>query len=227
MTLPVALPSPVPARPRRVRRPAASSSPSPRRKTLPFPQVAPGEDGVVGLTSWETYLRLDEHFAVPGFRLRYLRGVIEIMSTSRLHELLKENLADFIKAFCGHKGIEYSSYGHATQKRHGESAGDPDGSFIFGTEDKERPDLIIEIALSSGGIGKLDFWATMKISEVWVWQDDALHAFVYDQGQYKQVTDSRWLPGIDFALMQELAPQRSSTALREFRARMRQGQDQP
>lgn len=210
--------------------PAATLAPSApvRRKraralgtTLSFPMAAPGEEAMVGLTSWTTYLELDRKLGTPGFRVRYLRGIIEIMSTSKLHETLKKNLARFLEIFCQEKGMDCAGYGSATQQVTGESAGQPDESYVFGAEEKEWPDLIIEVALSSGGIDKLEFWATMQISEVWIWQNNKLQAFVYEQGRYKPVTGSRWLPGIDFALMQELAAlQPTSKAEREFRARL-------
>lgn len=218
MTIPTATLSPAPARSIRTR-PASVRA---LGNTLPFPSAAPGEIAAAGLASWETYLELDHRMGTSGFRIRYLHGLIEIMSTSRLHELLRFNLARFLEAFCKENGIDYTGYGVATQQILGKAAGQPDESYIFGTEDKEWPDLIIEIALSSGGIDKLDFWATMKISEVWIWQNNRLQAFVYDRDGYQPVTASRWLPGIDFALMQELASMTPSTkAEREFLARMR------
>lgn len=221
MTLPVvAVAAPVVSRSGRVR-PVGKRIRS-QRKSLSFPQAAPGENAAVGLTDWETYFELDRRLGASGFRVRFLRGIIEIMSTSKLHEILKKNLAKFLETFCEENSIIYDGHGSATQQIAGESAGQPDESYIFGGEDKEWPDLVIEIALSSGGIDKLDFWATMRISEVWIWENGALHLFVYDKRDgYQSAAVSRWLPGIDLALMQELAAlQPTSEAAREFRARI-------
>lgn len=202
----------LPARPKRARVP---------RKTLPVPQPAPGETMVVGLGDWAAYLETDRRLGTAAFRVRYLRGILELMSVSRLHEEIKVSLGKFVETFCEENDLDYRGWGNATQKLEGESAGEPDQSYIFGIETKERPDLVIEVALSSGGIAKLDFWATLQIPEVWIWRKQALKAYVFDGTGYSPVVASRCLPGIDFAVMQEFTlVQPTSKAVREFRARM-------
>lgn len=98
--------------------------------------------------------------------------------------------------------------------------GEPDDSFSFGEEMKPQPDLFIELALSSGGIDKLEFWSEIRAREVWVWQNSRLHAYALVDGGYEVVTESRVLPGIPFKLVEELADLKPhSRAVREFQKR--------
>ena len=38
------------------------------------------------------------------------------------------------------------------------------------TPGKSRPDLVIEVVFSSGGIRKLEAYKRLKIAEVWCWE---------------------------------------------------------
>ncbi|MFZ4765019.1 MAG: hypothetical protein ACOYMN_08695, partial [Roseimicrobium sp.] len=56
--------------------------------TVAFPMQAPGESMFNGLSDWESYLALDRALAERGFRVRYFKGQIEIMSISFQHDTL-------------------------------------------------------------------------------------------------------------------------------------------
>jgi len=177
---------------------------------------------MVGLGDWETYLLLDKLCEGRGMRARFHRGIIEIMSISFPHESLKGQIGQFVRTFCQEHEIDYNAWGSTTQRVEGVMAGEPDDSFSFGAEMKAQPDLFIEVALSSGGIDKLDFWSEVKASEVWIWQNQKLHAFVLHQGTYRAVKSSQVLPGVPLTLIEELAETKPhSKAIREFQERVR------
>jgi Uma2 family endonuclease len=48
-----------------------------------------------------------------------------------------------------------------------------DKSYKLGSN-RERPDLAIEIVVTSGGINKLEAYQKLQISEVWFWEDGVL-----------------------------------------------------
>ena len=102
--------------------------------------------------------------------------------------------------------------------------GEPDESYTFGSKRGEAPQLVLEVALSSGGIEKLPFWAEKEIPEVWIWQNGRLHVFGLRGGNYEPLSESRCLPGFPFPLAEELLPMEPpSAAVREFRRRLTAG----
>ncbi|MFN0075926.1 MAG: Uma2 family endonuclease [Prosthecobacter sp.] len=188
--------------------------------SLPFPKPSPGQTVMVGLGDWDSYLNLDQLCEKRGMRVRFHRGIIEIMSISFPHESLKFAIGRMVTAWCDSHEIDYNAWGSTTQRVEGVMGGEPDNSFSFGAELKAQPDLFIEVALSSGGIDKLEFWSEIKAAEVWIWQNQKLHAFVLSGEGYQPVKTSQVLPGIDLKLIEELAELKPhSKAIREFQQR--------
>lgn len=172
---------------------------------------------MVGLGDWDSYLNLDQLCAKRGMRVRFHRGIIEVMSISFPHESLKFILGRMVTAWCDSQEIDYNAWGSTTQRVEGVMGGEPDDSFSFGEKLKAQPDLFIEVALTSGGIDKLEFWSEIKATEVWIWQNKKLHAFVLSGDGYQPVKQSKVLPGIDLKLIEELAEGKPhSKAIREF-----------
>lgn len=175
---------------------------------------------MVGVGDWDTYLMLDRLCEKQGMRVRFHRGIIEVIDISFPHESLKGQIGQFVRTFCHVHDIDYNAWGSTTQRVEGVMGGEPDDSFSFGAELKKQPDLFIEVALSSGGIDKLEFWSELKAAEVWIWQNKKLHAFVLSGKGYQPATQSTVLPGIDLKLIEELAESKPhSQAIREFQKR--------
>lgn len=81
---------------------------------------------------------------------------LEIVSPSCRHESIKSNIGRMIELYCRRKRIFFQTEGSATLRREGRRGGDPVESYVF-TKGNEAPDLVIEAALSRGGIDKLEF----------------------------------------------------------------------
>ncbi len=172
--------------------------------------------------SWERYLAFDKKLGDdrPSPRLYYLEGELEIMTTSNQHERLKEWLGDFMADYFLETGIEIVPRGQATMRRALKEAGaEPDESWCIGTE-KKFPDLVLEIALTSGGINKLKIYGRFKIPEVWFWRRNKLEIFALDRsGGYERLQKSRLLPNLDIPLLERCAAIESwQEARRAFRA---------
>ncbi len=175
---------------------------------------------MVGVGDWETYLALDRLCQKKGMRVRFHNGVIEVMSISFLHESIKFVIGHMITAWCDLNELDYYAWGSTTQRVEGVMGGEPDDSFSFGPEMKKQPDLFVEVALSSGGIEKLEFWSEIKAAEVWIWEKGELHAFVLTGDKYSPVSESLVLPGIELKVVQELVEVKPhSKAIREFQKR--------
>jgi Uma2 family endonuclease len=163
-----------------------------------------GEDRLVTSgVSWEGYLELDQALGHerPGPRLYYLDGELEIMTTSLLHERLKKWIGDLLGDYLMEIDREVFLHGQATMRILEEAGAEPDESWCF-DEEKERPDLVLEIALTSGGIPKLDIYRRFSVPEVWIWRKDRLEIWTLRRGGYEgPAKKSRLLPGVDIAAL--------------------------
>jgi Uma2 family endonuclease len=68
-------------------------------------------------------------------------------------------------------------------------------AYCFGT-DKDKPDLAVEINLTSGSINDLTKYEYLKIGEVWLWEQNKIRFFVYRESGYLELTTSTSLPSL-------------------------------
>ncbi|MGV3660062.1 MAG: Uma2 family endonuclease [Prosthecobacter sp.] len=169
-------------------------------------------------TSWATYLNIDSSVEGTRTRASFLKGRLDLMTLSIDHERIKGSLAHLIAAHCLDEEIEFATQGAATLRIPKDRAKEPDDSFVFGDLKKTRPDMVLEVVLTSGAMDKLEFYAPFRIPEVWIWESSGLQVHVLDGGRYKKVKKSRLLPKFDISLAGSLATcQSTSQAVRDFR----------
>jgi Uma2 family endonuclease len=161
-----------------------------------------GEDRLVmsGL-SWDTYQQLDAALGQDRSeqRLYFLKGELEITATSLLHEKIKKLLSTLLEDYLYESGIEIHPHGRATLNLLNETGAEPDESWCLG-EEKEFPDLVLEIVLTSGGIDKLEIYRRFPIPEIWLWQKGALKIWTLrrDRSGYEgPLKRSQLLPALD------------------------------
>jgi Uma2 family endonuclease len=157
-------------------------------------------------------------------RMAYLDGALELMSPSKGHERTKSYLGCLVEVFALERDIVLSPYGGWTLKGAPELAGvDPDECYIVDPDqDKERPDLAIEVIWTSGSIDKLEIYRRLKVGEVWFWKNSALSVHVLSAGPYRTAERSALLPELDLALLCTFLDRRSATeAMRAFRDALR------
>lgn len=204
-----------PVRPRKALRTASAA----RGATL-LARLEPDTVMLAHGQNWASYLVMDKVLEGSGLRVSYCDGVIEIMSTSRDHERIKQNISHMVARYCQDEDIEYSSEGHATRRLENRRGTEPDDSFYFSAERQAEgkvPDLVVEVALSSGGLDKMDFYEPLGVPEVWIWEGGRIQIFGFDGKKYRQLRSSRQLPGLDVQLVAKLAPgQPTSAVIREF-----------
>ena len=186
------------------------------------------EDHYVHLygVAWADYLRLLEirgERSVP--RLTYLEGTLEIMSPSRTHDEIKSYIGCLVEAWCLEKDVEFTPYGSWTLKsKQGKRGAEADECYIFGLEPKRkrRPDLAIEVVLTSGGIDKLDVYRKLRVREIWFWEGGRIRVHVLHGTHYEAVAASEALHGIDLEqLASFLDRPTASQAIRDYRAALR------
>ncbi len=173
---------------------------------------------VIGGVSWQQYLDIDTALeSVPGLRLTYCQGLLEIMTLSTRHEQVKTMIGRLLETYALAKNIDLHGYGSTTQRDDKKQGGlEPDESYCVG-ELTELPNLAIEVTITSGGINKLQIYQNLGIEEVWFWQDQQLSVYVLQEGEYQLHNRSRLFPDLDLAmLIQYIQPERQPQAVREF-----------
>ena len=179
---------------------------------------------------WGDYLSFDKALGDdrPGPRLYYLDGDLEIMTTSSEHERLKEWFGGLLEIYFDTIDIDFVMRGQTTMRDElAEAGAEPDKSWCL-HEEKTHPDLVLEIALTSGGIRKLELYRRFLVPEVWFWRRGKLEAFALrEDGSGYDPTDagrSRLLPGLDLRLLERCTVIRSwREAKRVFRAGLAAG----
>jgi Uma2 family endonuclease len=159
-------------------------------------------------------------------RMAYLDGALELMSPSKGHERTKSFLGRLVEVYAIERELEMSPYGGWTLKDEPELAGlEPDECYIVGPDqDKDRPDLAIEVIWTSGSLNKLEIYRRLQVGEVWIWKDGALSVHVLVAGRYQVAPRSALLPGLDLQLLCTFLDRRSATeAMRAFRDALRAG----
>jgi Uma2 family endonuclease len=175
-----------------------------------------------GIT-WQQFKMVEPLLDIPGVRLSFLDGVLEIRRMpGRKHEVWKERIGALLEAYMEHIEIDFTPTGSMTLER--ESAlvkREADKSYELGS-DRERPDLAIEIVVTSGGINKLEAYKRLQIPEVWFWHNGrlSLHHLRTTETEffYEEVNRSELLPGLDLELLKRCINLPNHTqALKEFR----------
>jgi Uma2 family endonuclease len=165
----------------------------------------PLEEKVVTLVgvSWEQFKAIEAPLLDNReVKLTYLAGVLEIMAPiGDKHEYVKRTLGYLLEAYMRVKGIRFYGRGGFTLEEPGYASGTPDESYCIGT-DKETPDIVIEVIVSSGSINRKELYKPKKVPEVWFWKSKQLRIFHLSQtGEYEEVNRSSFFPDLDITLL--------------------------
>lgn len=167
--------------------------------------VEPESRVIVSGLGWQRYLALDKALGDdrPGPRFYFLDGDLEIMTTSNEHERIKKWFGGFMDLYFDESQKWCLPRGEATIRILEEAGAEPDESWCIGGE-KQWPDIVLEIALSSGGLKKLGIYQCFPIPEVWFWRRGRLEVFLLraEGTDYERSPTSRLLPGLPIALLE-------------------------
>jgi Uma2 family endonuclease len=127
-----------------------------------------------GLT-WEQFKTLEPMLDIPGVRLSFLDGVLEIEKMpGRKHETAKGRIGALLELYMMAAGIDFTPTESLTlENESGMVKREADKSYELGA-DRKRPDLAIEVVVTRGGIDKLEAYKRLKIREVWFWEKSQL-----------------------------------------------------
>ncbi len=200
------------------------------KELLDDPELAdiddPEEKFVTSGVSWQIYeallAKLEDN---SHYRVTYLDEILEIVSPSIRHENIKKRLAILIERYLYLKRIRFSPMGSSTIKKQLKQAGvEPDECYSIKQagvepdecysiyEQKNIPDLAIEVNITSGSIDKLEIYRRLGVAEVWIWQfnrlklyhlrEETLSDFLDTYG-YEQITSSELFPELNIVLLEQ------------------------
>ncbi|MEM7593666.1 MAG: Uma2 family endonuclease [Cyanobacteria bacterium P01_A01_bin.83] len=143
-------------------------------------------------TTWAEYISLD----LPKLRVSFRNGVITIVSPGRNHEMIGDYIRAIIWTYCRKNNLALFTYNQTTLKEEGKEGKEPNVAYCFEI-DKDKPDLAVEINLTSGSIDDLTKYQYLKIAEVWLWENNKIRFFAYRESGYLELTTSNSLPNIN------------------------------
>ncbi|HET7499998.1 MAG TPA: Uma2 family endonuclease [Kofleriaceae bacterium] len=155
---------------------------------------------------WWTYVALrDALDDQSGVKMTYLKGTLELMSPSTLHEDAKKIIARLLEVWAMERDVDLRGFGGATFRREAKERGlEPDECYKLGKlEDDDVPDVAIEVIVSSGLVDKMAVYAGLGVPEVWEWRPRTRQIVVHclRDGAYERRERSDVLPEVDLALL--------------------------
>lgn len=180
--------------------------------------------------TWEQFKLMEHWLDVPGVRLSFLNGTLEIRRMpEKKHETVKQRLSTLLDAFLEFEDIDHTPTGSMTLENELENVRrEADLSYELTDNPETRalniPDLAIEIVVTSGGLNKLAAYQKLQIPEVWFWQNDriAIHFLKDDRSGYDLRLQSCVLPTLDLDLLHEcLTIENHPLAIKTFKQQLR------
>lgn len=155
---------------------------------------------------WWTYVALrDALDDQSGLKMTYLKGTLELMSPSTLHEDAKTIIGRLLEVWAMERDLDLRGFGGATFRREAKERGlEPDECYKLGKlEDDDVPDVAIEVIVSSGLVDKMAVYAGLGVAEVWEWRPSTRAITVHRLvgGSYERRDRSELLPELDLALL--------------------------
>lgn len=160
-----------------------------------------------------------------GVRMYYLDGAIELVSPTKIHEGRKKTLARLLEIWAMESDVALNGFGSWTLKNELREAGaEPDECYIVGADDKDVPDLAIEVEWSRAmGLPKWEIYRRLGIRELWTLQRDGhLVIRVLHKSEWVEHPRSKLFPRLDIAwLVSFLDIEPQSKAVRALRDALR------
>ena len=154
--------------------------------------------------SWEEFKSIDAILdRRKGIKLSFLNGILEIMSPiGAEHERLKSTLGLLLETYMREKRIRFYRCGGFTLESPKKASGTPDESYAIGTQ-KEIPDLVIEVIITSGKLDKKELYRPQQVPEVWFWKKGEIIIFHLGEQGYQQRERSEFFPDLDISVLKK------------------------
>jgi Uma2 family endonuclease len=174
--------------------------------------------------SWRGYETILEELGNRHVFVTYDQGTLEFMSPSPKHGRVSTLISRLIWAYTEERGIAIASYGMTTFRREDIEKGlEPDDCFYIANEPTMRgrdqidlssdppPDLAIEVDVTRSALDRQEIYQSLKIPELWVWENDHLTIYLLNSAGVYQIADrSQAFPTLPPADVQRFVGMRHS-----------------
>lgn len=157
---------------------------------------------------WEEYeYLLSQITDSSSLRLSYDQGRLEIMTLSPRHESLKVLFTHLLSVLTKELKLGFISLGSMTFKLPEAARGtEPDDCFYIRraalVEDRDTidleidpgPDLVVEIDLSHPSLNKLPIYASLDVTEVWIYNGQQMRFYLLAGDVYEEILTSDLFP---------------------------------
>ena len=132
----------------------------------------------------------------PWCRVSYIHGVLKLVAVGIKHENINRNINSLIEKYCDDQKIQYKLIG-STEFRGKESGKQPDSGYLF-SKKSTKPDLALEVNVTSGSEEDLVLYEELGVKEVWIWNDKKNNLTFYLLGKegHKPIKKSYFLEKI-------------------------------
>ena len=176
---------------------------------------------------WSAYVALrDALDDQSSLKMTYLRGALELMRPSLLHEDAKTIIARLVEVWAMERDVDLRGFGGATFRQEAMERGlEPDECYKLGKLDEDGvPDIAIEVIVTTSLVDKMAVYVGLGVPEVWEWHPSmtiVVHRLIGDR--YDRRDHSEVLPQLDLAeLSQFVQPGESQTRLaKQYQAALR------
>ena len=202
--------------------------------------LVPEQRVLVSGIDWQGYRGIADALGDAHVRLTYNEGSLEFMTLSHGHERCSNLIGRFIEALTEEFDLPIQSGGSTTLNREDlDRAAEPDQCFYIDNEPLVRgkdeidltidppPDLVVEVDITRSSRARMKIYSAMGIPEVWRYDGEVLRVTQLDDaGEYLEVAESRFFPGISPQKVSEFLSQRTlmdaNQLLRSFRQWVRE-----
>lgn len=156
--------------------------------------------------TWREFKAVEQLLDRPGYRLSFLGGILEIRRMpGEPHEIVKARIGALVELYLLMAGYDFTPTESMTLENEAVAVKrEADKSYKL-APGRARPDLVIEVVFTSGGINKLEAYKRLKIPEVWFWEDGVLQVYHLRQEgdvlHYEKISKSEELQDIDLELL--------------------------
>ena len=154
-------------------------------------------DQVLTITgaNWSDYQNFDSQ-EYAGYRVSYFNGEITIVSPGRNHERIAAVINRLIIAYCEKYELQDFPFGQTRLNVWGQAGREPDLAYAF-DNDKDLPDLVVEVIFSSGDVETLkSSYKNIGIKELWIWKENKIAFYSLEQNGYIRIEASTILTTI-------------------------------
>jgi Uma2 family endonuclease len=158
--------------------------------------------------SWKDYVILREALDMPGLRMTYCEGMLELMTLSFRHEADKKSIARLVELYGFIRRLRLNGYGSTTFRREARQRGaEPDECYCVGRvmTETELPDIVLEVIHTNPLLDKLHVYVGLGVPEVWLFRHGAFELYRLAGDHYDRIERSSFLPDLDLALIARLA----------------------